>query len=98
MPVTPDPVAATQPGVEDPHPPRRRIRIWQIFLSIFIFEVGLVLVILPWRDTWYLNYFRQSLPVLEYMWDQDFFRGAISALGAVNLYIALVQFLSSFRK
>lgn len=75
-----------------------KIRVWQVLIAVFVFEIGLVLIILPWRDMWYLNYFRQSLPILEEVWDRDYFRAAISTLGALNIYIAFKELLRAFRK
>ncbi len=75
-----------------------RIRVWQVLIAVFVFEIGLVLIILPWRDMWYLNYFRQSFSFLEYVWDRNYFRGAISTLGAVNIYIAFQELLRAFRR
>lgn len=95
-----------QVGPEGTPPPQQKalpsrrppVRIWSIFLAIFIFEVGLVLLVLPWRDTWYLNYFRQSHPILENIWDRDWFRWALSGLGVVNVYISFLEFLRAFRR
>jgi hypothetical protein len=59
--------------------------------------VGLFLLAFPWVDAWHLNFFSNAFPWLEPIWEERSFRGAISALGVLNLYVALLQFLASFR-
>ncbi len=38
-----------------------------------------------------MNYFSDILPSLRPFWDNLYVRGAISGIGVVNLYIALVE-------
>jgi hypothetical protein len=93
----PESLPITEPvRPEPPAPPRRRLRLLKICFAVFTFEVGLFLVIFPWRDTWTLNYFQGSF--LENIWDEPAFRGAITGLGLVNIYLACVEFISAFRR
>ena len=83
-----------------PDPPKRR---WQGKLltacfAVFAFEIGLVLVIFPWQDSWSLNYFQDISPSLENLWDEPSFRGLVTGLGFVNIYIALLQVIRLFRR
>lgn len=62
-----------------------------ILVAIFCFEVGVFLVIFPWMDYWSGNYFASFSPGWHEVWQSNYFRGALSGLGLVNIYIALVQ-------
>ena len=55
--------------------------------------IGLFLLIFPWTDYWEANYFGQLAPKLHIYWYNGYVRGAVSGLGAVNLYIALMEVL-----
>ena len=78
--------------------PRKRHRLLRICFAVFTFEIGLFLMIFPWRDSWTFNYFQGSSEFLEYIWDDPYFRGAISGLGLVNVYLAVAEFLRAFRR
>jgi hypothetical protein len=90
-PVPADPVA---PGA----PKRWQGRLLTICFAIFSFEVGLFLVIFPWQDSWTLNYFQGIHPALENLWDEPSFRGLLTGLGFVNIYIALLQVIRLLRR
>jgi hypothetical protein len=66
-------------------------RILGIWLVIFAFELGLFLLIVPWLRTWDLNWIPLHSPLLGGFWLNPFFRGAISGLGLLNIYIAIVE-------
>jgi hypothetical protein len=42
-------------------------------------------------DTWNLNYFQGFVPILKSVWDDPYFRGAVTGLGFVNIYIACLE-------
>lgn len=73
-------------------------RLLTVCFAVFAFEVGLFLVIFPWMDSWSLNYFQGLSPAIENMWDEPTFRGMVTGLGFVNIYIALLQTLKLFRR
>jgi hypothetical protein len=74
-------------------------RLLGISFAIFAFEIGLFLVIFPWMgDSWDLNYFQSLSPVFQNVWDEPYFRGAISGLGFLNIYIAMLQIARLFRR
>src|SRR5580693_4826634 len=72
-------------------------RLLRISLALFIFEVGAFLAIFPWTESWDLNYFQMVTPGLQDLWQQPSFRGALTGLGFVNIYIACLQVIQSFR-
>ena len=90
------PASAVDPS---PAPPVRwQGRLLTICFAIFAFEVGLFLVIFPWMDSWTLNYFQGVSPQIESLWDEASFRGLVTGLGFVNMYIALLQIARLFRR
>jgi hypothetical protein len=87
-----------------PEAPSRPAMSWQtrllrICFVIFAFEVGLFLVVVPWMDeSWSLNTFQEMLPALQTVWIDPYFRGAITGLGVVNIYIACTEVFRLFRR
>lgn len=73
-------------------------RLLRISLALFIFEVGAFLVVFPWTENWNINYFQTLTPRLQDLWYQPSFRGALTGLGFVNIYIACLQVAHSFRR
>jgi len=74
-----------------------------IVFVIFCFEIGLFLLIYPWTDAWTDN----TLSLLgrgdfqiswQRLWNDSYFRGAISGAGILNLWIALTELWALFRK
>lgn len=73
-------------------------RLLRISLALFTVEVGLFLVVFPWTENWQANSFQTLTPGIQDLWLQPSFRGALTGLGFVNLYIACLQVIYSFRK
>jgi hypothetical protein len=101
-PMQPAPQIPNEPN-ETPVPEVPYRRSWQsrllgISFAIFAFEIGLFLVIFPWMgDAWEVNYFQSGL-ILRNLWDEPYFRGAVSGIGFINIYIALLQIIRLFRR
>ncbi|MDZ4800961.1 MAG: hypothetical protein SGI92_22610 [Bryobacteraceae bacterium] len=61
-----------------------------VMAAIFCFEVGLFLLVYPWVTEWepgpgfFPLWFRQ-------LWDNPAFRGALSGLGVLNIWISFVE-------
>jgi hypothetical protein len=87
----------SSPVPEQEVPPRRH---WLLLLcfALFSFEIGIFLVVFPWMDNWTLNYFPGAFPRLEDLWDEPALKGALSGLGVVNIYVAILQLLRLFRR
>jgi hypothetical protein len=62
-----------------------------ILLVAFCFEIGIFLVIFPWTPYWDSNYIGAMIPQWHQLWDNFYLRGAVSGLGVVNLYIAVLE-------
>jgi len=84
--------------------PPKRTRTWQsrllsICFIIFTFEIGAFLAIIPWmEESWALNTFQEWIPALQAIWIDPYFRGAITGLGLVNIYIACSELFRLFRR
>jgi hypothetical protein len=66
-------------------------RILGICLVIFAFELGLVLLVFPWLTDWDLNWLPLHSRFLAGVWLNTYFRGALSGLGLLNIYVAFVE-------
>ena len=85
-----------------PGPPRtssmRLPRLLRLCFAIFAFEIGLFLAVFPWVDIWSLNYLSEWIPALENVWEDPYFRGAITGLGLVNIYVSCAEVFRLFRR
>ena len=66
----------------------------RLLLVAFFFEVGFVLIVIPWSAFWDRNYFAQVAPPLRVLITNDFFRGAVSGLGVINILAGLAELIS----
>ena len=82
-------------GAPDPPPPPSAARhTWYYKLGIFLFiivcfEVGAFLTVFPWTPQWDTNSVANLFPWLRGFWTSSYFRGALSGLGLLNIYISL---------
>jgi hypothetical protein len=61
-----------------------------IFLFIIVcFEVGAFLTVFPWTPQWDSNSLASLFPLLRNLWTSSYFRGALSGVGLLNIYISL---------
>ena len=66
-------------------------RVLAFCLVIFAFELGLFLLVFPWLKNWDLSWVPVHSPRLAAIWMSRYFRGALSGLGLLNIYIAFVE-------
>lgn len=102
MSITPGSPLSENPVPVESAPPQAPKR-WQgrlliVCFAIFAFEIGLFLVVIPWLDSWTFNYFQGINPNFESIWDEPSFKGLVTGLGFVNIYIAFLQILRLFRR
>jgi hypothetical protein len=76
-------------------------RLTSVLFIIFCLELGLFLLIYPWTQGWTENYFAWALPgsveaPWNKFWNNGFVRGALSGLGAVDLWIAMAEVFRMF--
>jgi hypothetical protein len=62
-----------------------------VLLVVACLAIGLFLMIFPWTDYWDENYFGATLNLLRHYWSNMYVRGAVSGLGAIDVYISLIE-------
>ena len=68
----------------------------RLIVTALFFEIGVVLLVVPWMPYWQQNYFIDARPFVESVLTNDFVKGAISGLGLVNLVAGLFELASLF--
>jgi hypothetical protein len=91
------PQETKEPANSGPEPSRGRLARWHkkvlsLCLVTFAIEIGLFLVLYPWSRHWDLNFIPVRVPELEDLWMNPFFRGAVSGLGLLDVWIAGAEF------
>jgi len=66
----------------------------RLLLVGFFFEIGFVLIVVPWSAFWDRNYFAQVMPPLAALMTNNFVRGAVSGLGLINVSAGLSELVS----
>jgi hypothetical protein len=73
----------------------RAHRWYRIFSSlvfiVFCLELGAFLLVFPWLEYWDRNWFSSLVPEWRRYWENAYIRGAISGIGALNVYIAISE-------
>ncbi len=63
----------------------------RLLLVLCFFEIGVVLIVIPWLAFWDRNYFAQLAPPLQALITNNFVRGAVSGLGLINISAGLAE-------
>jgi len=63
----------------------------RLLIVALLIEAGLLLIVIPWSAYWERNYFAQMSPLINAIVANNYIRGAITGLGAVNLLAALAD-------
>lgn len=66
----------------------------RLFFIALCFEIGFVLIVIPWSAFWDRNYFAELLPPLRSVITNNFVRGAVSGLGLINVSVGLLELVS----
>ena len=64
-------------------------RVLRALLVVVCFEMGALLLYLPWSDFWEKNFFLVHFPALIRLLLHPAFRGAVSGLGVLDILLAL---------
>ena len=62
----------------------------------FFFEVGLLLLVLPWSAFWDRNYFVFTWPAIKPILTSNFVRGGVTGLGVVNVFAGIADLVLVF--
>jgi hypothetical protein len=68
----------------------------RLLIIALFFEVGVVLMVVPWSTYWERNYFVEAVPYIEAIATNTFVRGAITGLGLVNVLAGFAEIGSLF--
>lgn len=83
-----------QAPVQEAEPAVRHSWVHKLGILLFIivcFEVGAFLVVFPWTQQWETNALANLAPWLRDLWTNSYFRGALTGLGLLNIYISLAE-------
>jgi len=58
--------------------------------------MGLLLILIPWSAFWDRNYFAQAVPWMREVLTSNYVRGAVTGLGLINVYSALMALADLF--
>ena len=61
--------------------------------AILIMELGIFMVVYPWMDDWSKSFFSYLNPNWDKIWESPYFRGAVSGVGLINIYISFTEVL-----
>ena len=64
-------------------------RVFRALLVVVCFEMGALLLYLPWSAFWEQNFFLSHFPWLIHVVLHPAFRGAVSGLGVLDILLAL---------
>jgi hypothetical protein len=64
-------------------------RVFRALLVVICFEIGAVLLYLPWSAFWERNFFLNHFPALIHVVLHPSFRGAVSGLGVLDILLAI---------
>jgi len=64
-------------------------RILRAVLVVLCFELGALLLYIPWTTFWEQNYFLNHFPSLMPLFLHPSFRGAVSGLGVLDIILAV---------
>jgi hypothetical protein len=73
-------------------------RVLRIVLALFCFEIGLILLLLPWTLLWDRNYFFSLNVSVHSLMLSSYVRGGVSGLGLVNLWFAASETVRLIRE
>jgi hypothetical protein len=63
-------------------------RLNRVVLVLLCFELGVLLVLIPWSAFWERNFFLDRYPQMIPVLLNSYLRGAISGLGLLDIWIA----------
>jgi hypothetical protein len=72
-------------------------RVLGFCLVIFAFELGLFLLVFPWLNNWDLSWVPVHSPKFSDIWMSRYFRGALSGLGLLNIYVAFAELVRQLK-
>ncbi|HUQ92585.1 MAG TPA: hypothetical protein VM120_12980 [Bryobacteraceae bacterium] len=92
MSLTPEPASyLVQEAEGTPSAFRWYHKVGAVLFAIFCFELGVFLLVFPWLEIWEQNLFATWNHLLQQVWMNPYFRGTVSGLGLVNIFISFIE-------
>ena len=66
-------------------------RLLPVLFTLLYFEVGVLLVLIPWTSVWTKNYFVHHSPWMAAVAKNYFVRGAVSGIGLADVWLAAYE-------
>ncbi len=89
--------AATAPDTKPAKFVKWHRRVLAFCFIVFAFELGLFLIVFPWLGNWDLNWVPVHSKTFSDVWMSRYFRGALSGLGLLNVYVAFAELARQLR-
>jgi hypothetical protein len=70
---------------------------WRVLLTLLALQTGIFLILIPWSSIWDQNFLLGALSSLQSHLRSYYIRGAVSALGVVNLWVGFAEALMLLR-
>lgn len=67
------------------------VKIGWLAWIVLCFELGAFLLVYPWMDGWLQSGVQDWFGGIGDFWVNPYFRGALSGLGVLNIYISLME-------
>jgi hypothetical protein len=67
-----------------------------LLLAALFVEAGFVLLVAPWTTFWDRNYFMDVVPQVRGLLTSNYFRGAVSGLGVIDLCAGIAELVAIF--
>jgi hypothetical protein len=66
-------------------------KVTAVLFILLCFELAAFLVLYPWSDAWGRNWLFSLFPKLREYWISETFRGAVTGIGLLNLFIGVAE-------
>ncbi len=73
-------------------------RLLSVLFFLLYFEIGVLLLLIPWTGFWTKNYFVNHSPWMATMAKNYFFRGAVSGIGLADMWLAAYELWHLWRR
>ena len=72
-------------------------RVLGFCVVIFTFELGVFLIVFPWLNKWEMSWIPVHSHTLSDLWMSPYFRGALSGLGLLDIYVAFSELIRQLK-
>jgi len=74
-----------------PSPPAWVRRLWLVIYVAFCLELGMLLIVLPWKSVWHSNVLLADYPALRALFQNYFLRGLVTGLGIIDVWLGVSE-------